>query len=507
MKIYKSNIIPMVEEGKYAKYLITDNEKIIYVGNEILEKYQGSEIIDLSNKTIVPGFFDTHTHFSSYGYFIDSLSIFTKAKSIKEILNNLKEYINKNNKKFYILFGISPFSVKENRLPTKQELDEVSNKKPIFIVQYDGHAALGNSVLIKKAKINKNELGFDYEKGHYFQDSFYKVVKKVTNKAPITDAIKGIKNGAKYAAKQGITSIVALQGEGFPLDMDLRLVKFYSKRLKIQIIPFFQTKSIKKIKKSKLKTWGGCFECALDGSFGSLDAAMKEPYNIETDIEANKGKIFYDSKEIIPMLNYANKNDLQVAIHAIGDKAIEEVVDVFTQNIDKENKNAHRIEHALILSKEEIKRIADYNIHIATQPSFLGDPLEPVHLLENVLGKERFKRFMPLRDMFDAGIVVSGGSDAPVTMPNPIFGMYLAANHPVKEQSITAYEALKMFTINGAYGVFEDHIKGSLEVGKLADFCILNENPLSIEREKILTIKVKSTYKNGKCIYEGDDDD
>jgi len=501
MKVFKAKtIIPMTQEGVYAKYLVTKAKKIIYIGNSLPNEYKNCELIDFEEKTIVPGFFDTHTHFSSYGFFIETLSIFTLAKTLKEVLSNLKEYISKNKKKNYIFFGISVNSIKEKRLPTKQELDKVCNNKSIFIVQYDGHAAIGNSVLVKKAKIKKTENGFDYDKGHYFQDSFYKVVKKITGKVSLFEAIKGIKDGASYAAKQGITSIVALQGEGFPLDMDLRLVKFYSKRLKIQVIPYFQTQSIKKIKKSKLKTWGGCFECALDGSFGSLDAAMKEPYNVKTEISENKGKIFYDKNKIATMLNHANKNDLQVAIHAIGDKAIEEVVDVFTQNIDKENKNHHRIEHALILSKEEIKRIAEYNIHIATQPSFLGDPLEPVDLLKNILGEERFKRFMPLREMFDAGIIVSGGSDAPVTMPNPIMGIYSAINHPVKEQRISIYEAIKMFTINGAMGVRMHNQQGSLEYGKLADFVVLDKNPLEIDKKDIKNLKVEQVFKDGKKI-------
>ena len=500
MKIYNSDIITMTSENNMVNYLITDKDKIVYAGNEIPEKYKKAEIVDLAGKAIVPGFFDTHTHFSSFGFFIDSLPVFTEAKSIKEVLDNVKEYIGKNRKKFYIMFGVSPFSVKENRLPTRQELDEIESKKPVFIVQYDGHAAIGNSALIKKVKVKKGVTGFNEEKGHFFQDAFYSVVKSVTSKAPLTDAIKGIKNGAAYAARQGITSIVALQGEGFPLDMDLRLVKFYSKRLKIQVIPYFQTRSVKKIKRAKLKTWGGCFECAIDGSFGSLDAAMKEPYMVKTDIEGDKGKIFYDPSEIATMLEYANKNDIQVAIHAIGDMGIEEVVNVFQKYTNGENKNNHRIEHALILSKEEIKRIAENKIHIATQPAFLGDPLEPVSLLENILGKERFKRFMPLKEMFEAGIIVSGGSDAPVTMPNPIMGMYSAMNHPVREQSLNAYQALQMFTINGAKGVRMEQFQGSLEAGKLADFVVLDKNPLKINKEDIKNIKVERVYKNGRQI-------
>jgi len=500
MNIYKSNIITMNSENDIVNYLITENDKIIYIGDNLPDKYKNNKITELKDKTIIPGFFDTHTHFSSFGFFIDSLPVFTSAKSIEEVLNNIKNYIIKNKKKFYILFGISPFSVKENRLPTKTELDKIESKKPIFIVQYDGHAAIANSALLKKIKVKKGIEGFNHELGHFFQDSFYSVVKKVTSKAPLTEAIKGIKDGANYAAKQGITSIVALQGEGFPLDMDLRLVKFYSKRLKIQIIPYFQTRSIKKIKSSKLKTWGGCFECAIDGSFGSLDAALKKPYSVKTDIKGNKGKIFYDSSEIATMLEYANKNDIQVAIHAIGDKAIEEVVNVFQQYTNGENKNNHRIEHALILSKEEITKISKNKIHIATQPSFLGDPLEPITLLKDILGKERFKRFMPLKEMFEAGIIVSGGSDAPVTMPSPIMGMYAAMNHPNKEQSLSAYQALQMFTINGAKGVRMEHSQGSLEVDKLADFVILDKNPLTTSKEDIKNIKIEQVFKNGKKI-------
>ena len=281
MQIYKADIIPITAKNDRAKYLITEKDKIIFVGNNIPDQYENIPITDLSNKTIVPGFFDTHTHFSSFGFFMDTLELFINAESISEILEKINSYIKRKPKNFYIMFGVSPFSVKEKRLPSKEELDSIESKKPIFIVQYDGHAAIGNSALLKKIKIPKNITGFNFEKGHFFGDSFYYIVKKVTMKAPLKDAIKGIKDAAEYSANQGITTIVALQGEGFLFDIDLRLVKFYSKRLKIDIIPYFQTRNIKKFKKSKLKTWGGCFECALDGSFGSLDAALKEPYQVK----------------------------------------------------------------------------------------------------------------------------------------------------------------------------------------------------------------------------------
>jgi len=499
MEIYKADIITMEQENKTAKYLITENEKILYVGKNLPEKYKNLPVNNLEDKTIVPGFFDTHTHFSSFGFFLDTLPVFINARSIEEISDNLSNYIKNNKKKFYIMFGISPFSVKEKRLPLKKELDKITDK-PLFIVQYDGHGAIANSALLKKMKIPPLD-GFDEEKGHFFRDSFYQIVKKVTFKAPLTEAIKGIKKGMDYAASQGITSIVALQGEGFFLDIDLKLVKYYSKRSKIQIIPYFQTRNIKKFKRSKLKTWGGCFECAIDGSFGSLDAALNEPYCIDTNIEGNKGKLFYPKEDIEKMLSFAQKKDIQIAIHAIGDRAVKEVISSFKNFTKGTNQNNHRIEHALILSKEDIDIIAKEKIHIATQPAFLNDPLEPIEFLKEILGEKRFKRFMPLKEMFDAGIEVSGGSDAPVTMPSPVKGIHAAVNHPNKEQRLTPYQALEMFTVNGAKGVRVFNNQGSIKKNKLADFVVLSNNPLKVNAKEIKNIKVLQVFKNGKKVF------
>jgi len=348
--------------------------------------------------------------------------------------------------------------------------------------------------------MKKNEVGYDKEKALYFQDSYYKAVKQVTSKASIFEAYQGLKDGAFYAAQQGITSMVALQGEGFPLDFDVKMVSFFKKRAIINIIPYFQTRSRRKIKKSGLKNWGGCFECALDGSLTSFDAALKDPYLVETSLEGDVGKIFYDPKEIVKMLKFANKKKIQLAIHAIGDLAIEKVIDAYQKEIKKDNPLNHRIEHALILNKKELDLIAKLNIHVATQPSFLHSRTEPFSALENILGKERLKRFMPLRDMVDAGIVISGGSDAPVTLPSALNGIYSAMNHPNKEQSLTAYEALELFTINGAKGVNQEKQLGSLEVGKIADFIVLNKNPLTIDSKKIKKIKIKKVFRRGKLI-------
>ncbi len=499
--IYQAKeFIPMTNKNDRAKYMVVKDERIVYIGDKVPEEFRNYRLEKFIGKTVVPGFFDTHAHFSSYGYFLESIKIFTQAKTINEIFLNLTDYISKNPKKFYILFGLSPFSIKENRLPTKKELDKINSKIPIFIVQYDGHAAIGNSALVKKIKMKKTEPGYYPEKGQFFMDSYYKAVKQVTNKASILDSYNGLKNGAQYAAEQGITSMVALQGEGFPLDFDVKMVKFYKKRSIINIIPYFQTRSSKKIKKSKLKNWGGCFECAIDGSLTSYDAALKDPYLIDTGIEGNSGKIFYEPKEIIRMLKFANKNKIQLAIHAIGDLGIEEVVNAYEKELTIDNPYNHRIEHALILNKRELEKIAKLKIHVATQPSFLHSSLEPFDLLEKILGKERIKRFIPLRDMVDAGIEISGGSDAPVTLPSPLSGIYSAMNHPNHKQSVTAYEALEMFTVNGAKGTNTDKDLGTLEVGKIADFVVLMKNPLEVKSEDVKNIKIKAVYRKGKQI-------
>ncbi len=500
IKIFKSkNIIPMTAPDKNYSYLITKGKKILILGDKIPAEYSAIPVEDFGDSTITPAFFDTHVHYSSYGFCANSLPIM-EAHSIDETLSNIGDYITNNKQKNYLLFGFSPHRVKERRLLKRSELDSISGDRPLLIAVYDGHSALANTAMIEACPI-KDTRGFDKEKGHYFFESFYEVYKKASKMVSPIEFFRGLKIAENHFLNQGVTTVTALQGEGMPINIDLKAVRVFSKWSDLRIIPYFQTRSISAINRSRLKTWGGCFECALDGSPSGFDMASFDPYLVDTPFEGNRGMLFYDPNELGPMIKHAEKKGIQLAIHAIGDRAIDETLKVFERNISKENPLRHRIEHGVFLNDNLIERIARYNIQISTQPGVLGEEIDPLWLYYKILGQKRVEdKFLPLKKMVDAGINISGSSDAPVSIPNPLSAMRAAVHHFNPLHSISPYEALKMYTSNAAELMRMEDKLGTLVPGKEGDFVVLDKNPLEALNSKEEKISVKATYIKGQKV-------
>jgi len=187
-------------------------------------------------------------------------------------------------------------------------------------------------------------------------------------------------------------------------------------------------------------------------------------------------------------------------MHAIGDAAVSRAVKAIEAALLDHPREDHRhtIIHACLILPDDLKKIAELGIGITLQPGFLISPLEPVDYLNKILGP-RVKRSSPLQSILNAGIHLSGGSDAPVTHPDPIEGIYGACNHPYDpDQSVSIIDALKMFTYEVAWTSFDEKERGSLEIGKIADMVILNQDPLKLKPKELRSLKVETLFLNGK---------
>ena len=291
------------------------------------------------------------------------------------------------------------------------------------------------------------------------------------------------------------------EGIGFPKDLDVTLVSMLAKaRSRIsqfQTRLFFQTMAVEKVMKRKLPRIGGCFATALDGCLGACDAALHEPYHNDPD---NKGILFQEEETVIDFAKKANRGGLQIEMHAIGDAAVSRAVkaiEIALQDFPRRD-HRHTIIHACLIPPSDLKKIANLEIGITLQPGFLISPLEPMEYLNEILGS-RVKKSSPLQSILDAGIHLSGGSDAPVTHPDPIEGIFGACNHPYDpEQSISIVDALKMYTYEVAWTSFDENERGSLEQGKIADMVILNQDPLTLDPKNLRSLKVEKLYLKGK---------
>jgi predicted amidohydrolase YtcJ len=508
MKIYHGSIVTCDGKNRVFQYLVERDGRIAYVGNALPGEFaRAGDLIELGKRALLPSFGDAHLHFSNWALVATVFFDPREAEDFEELGRMIREFSDRDrSSKILAGFGFSQHGLKEKRLINREELDRFENRRPVYLICYDGHSAVFNSRLLEMfpETVKKNR-GFD-RGGLVLHEAFYAATDYVTNTVPPLKLVKSIINGYDLLAAKGIGMIHPVEGIGFPRDLDVGMVSFiaraqaranrYSTRL------FFQTMDTNKVLRRGLPRIGGCFATALDGCFGRCDAALKRPY---THDPGNRGILFYPDEEVTEFAKRANRAGLQIEFHAIGDAAVDQALRALEAALQDNPREDHRhtIIHACLASTENLETCARLNIGITLQPGFLTSPLEPPEYLEQILGT-RVQGSSPLRTMVDLGIRVSGGSDAPVTHPDPIAGLYGACNHPYDPaQSLTIPEALRMFTAEVAWMSFDEGQRGTLEQGKIADMVVLNRNPLELDPANLRDLEVERLYLAGKPYKAG----
>ncbi|MCP4721478.1 MAG: amidohydrolase family protein [Desulfobacteraceae bacterium] len=502
MNIYKGTIITCDKNDLVCQYLVEKNGRIAYAGNELPEKYSKEKITTLGEKALIPSFSDSHLHFSSYSLISSTLDV-RGAKDFASLSDILSNYVQKANPKVVLGFGISAHSLVEQRMITRPELDKME-KRPVMLIKYDGHASVINTAMkdLLPSKIKKLR-GYNGDAGQLFQEAFFAATDYITSKVSVIALMKHMLSAVDTMAAKGISLVHPAEGVGFVLDLDVDLVRLLARGLSnpFQFRIFFQTMETKKVLKRKLPRIGGCFATALDGCFGSCDAALLQPYEKSPE---NKGILFYTDRQVNEFVQNAHDKGLQIQLHAIGDAAVNQATQAFDRALKNNFRKDHRhsIIHASLMGQESLDLCAAHEIGIAAQPALLNLDLEPYDYLEKILG-QRVNKISPFRRMLDMGIHVSGGSDAPVTLPDPAFGMHCACNHYESSQSVSIMEALKMFTRETAWASFDETDRGSLEPGKIADMAILDQNPLDMDKKDLFRLKADTLFLGGKKYEPG----
>lgn len=499
MKIYHGSIVTVDKQNNVFSYLVEDKGIIQYVGDYLPEQYNGANIVELNEKALIPSFVDTHQHFASFSIFHDGLNVMN-AKNNLEILQLIDDFVKNSKNKLIVAFGASPYSVEEGRLVSRKELDKVCPKKPLFMVKYDGHACVVNSVLLKKIDKKVNKLrGYHPDTGEMNQEAFFAVSDYITNSISVFHLMKAMQKSMDYQASNGIGMVHTVSGVGFPMNLDISLEKIMAKSAQhgFQLRVFPQSMDIKVAKIRKIPRIGGCFACALDGCYGSVDASMNEPYLNDSN---NFGVLYYSDEQVIDFCKKANRAGLQIEMHAIGDKAFDQATRALKAALDDFPRKDHRhgIIHACLPTKEGFDICQKYHIQLPMQIAFDDWAQEPLTYITSILGKERASRLNPISSFNKLGCVVGAGSDAPCTDPDPIMWLYKAVNHSNSNESMNIKDALRMCTYNGAFISFDDRERGSLEKGKIADMVVLSKNPYICSNEELKELKVIDTILSGK---------
>jgi predicted amidohydrolase YtcJ len=497
-------------------------EKISTMGTLTeVKKNMGKEakLIDLKGTSLLPGFIDCHMHPISYIILLLNYD-FSTVKSLNELQEILKQAA-EHKPKGEMIFGLR---LKEEefdipKLPTRWDLDTVCPDHPVFIIRYDGHIGIANTKTLELINVDRNATAPEggeiriNEKGELTgiisENALDMFISKLLNYLlPKLSILKESSEKAfKYFVANGITSIHGvLEEEGGRIEICKSIQDKIYQNL-YALISTNKPKKVIKLKKppldggkedSKFKV--GALKLFLDGTFGAKTACMWEPFSDEPN---SCGFCVVDEEEIYEKMKAAHNKRLQIAIHVIGDKGNRICVDLYKRLLTEfpRDNHRHRIEHASMLTDDVLKDMSDLGLIASCQPPFINSEYL---WLEKRIGKERCKYTYPMKSIIDAGITLISGSDCPVEEPNVIMGLHALVNRNgfVPKQCISMRDALKTYTINAAYASFEENVKGSIEVGKLADLVILDKNPLEISKDDIREIKVLETIIRGKSKYK-----
>ncbi|ARC84276.1 amidohydrolase family protein [Clostridium argentinense CDC 2741] len=504
--LYNGKIISLENDNAIYHWIAIKNNLIYDFGNdEGFKVYisNSSDVIDLKGKTILPGFYDSHVHLVQTG--LNSLSLdLSKCTSLKQIFKLIENKAKETAKgQFIRATGLDEYKLDEKRLPNRYELDNCAPDHPVWINRVEYHTSIVNSLALHKLKTPLNAEGTETKNniptGVLTGSASALVRKQILAKISSEMRLEGVNKTLIDAIAKGVTSINAMEG-GFTFhDKDAEFIYNNKDSFPIDIILFYQTVNINKVLDKNLKRIGGSI--FLDGSFGSRTAALSEPY---LGCDDAYGKLYFTQEEMNSFILKAYKNNIQVSTHAVGERAIEQIITAheYAQSIYPNKNLRNRVEHFELPSLDHIKRANKLGLIASMQPTYeyLWGGYDKMY--SKTIGKKKCEETNPFRKIIDNGLIICGGSDSDVTPINPILGIHSAVNHPISEHRVSVLEAIKMFTINSAYAVFEDNIKGSIKSNKYADFVILNENPLEIPKESLKDIEVLATIKEGHILYE-----
>ena len=508
--------------NKWAEAIAVKGNEILYVGNDY-QSFKGSntEMIDLNDKLVLPGFIDNHTHFLFGGYTLSGVDL-RKAKTPQEFISILREFCQKYNDDRWILGGNWDHEAWGGELPSRNWIDSITGNHPVFVNRYDGHMALANSKALEIAGVNKNtkvpdggEMKKD-TKGEYIgvlKDEAMGLVNKVIPDPSEKELDDYLQAAVQHAFENGVTQVHDMSWYGGWVDLATYRRNYANKKLDLRIYSFVPLSNWAKLdsfckkegKGDDMLRWGG-LKGFMDGSLGSTTAWFYQPY---LDDPKTSGLYVTDTISIRNWVLAADSAGLHVAVHAIGDRANDFILNVF-EEAEKKNSKDHRfrIEHAQHLTRFAIPRFAQLKVIPSMQPYHAIDDGRWAY---KRLDDARLKGTYAFKNLLDTKANLTFGSDWMIAPLKPLEGIYAAVtrrtlddknpNGWYPEQKISVEQAVLCYTANNAFAGFQENKLGILKKNRLADFIVLDENIFEIASEKIKDVKVLRTIVNGKQVY------
>lgn len=534
---FNGDIITMEgDTAVYAEAVAVKDGKIIFVGSQAdAEKMKGDSTVmnDLQGKTLVPGFVDGHAHFSGFGAQAVGANLLASpdgnANSIDDIIKELKDWYTKNgteNTKGWIFgLGYDDAVLKEQRHPTKEDLDKVSTEVPIVVVHISGHFCVMNSKGLALSKVTASSkapaggvirrMPNSKEPNGVLEElaalTLFPAILTPTNPDQINYFMH---KGQELALRFGYTTAQ----EGRAMETHEMLAAYAETgSLKLDVISYVDY-AFQKYMSSK---WYGIdyknhyriggLKITLDGSPQGRTAWRTIPYLLPPDGQKNGYKGYpaiANDEDVKAVLDTAFANNWQLLAHANGDAAIDQLIRCMRPAIQKYGNENRRnvLIHGQFIRMDQLDSLKEMNVIPSLFPMhtfYWGD------WYKKIIGDSLAMKISPIKTALNMGMMPTSHTDAPVAFPNLMMVMWATVNRVSRsgdvmgaDERLTPYEALKTFTIWGARQHFEENSKGSIQEGKLADLVILDQNPLKVDGMKIKDIVVLETIKEGKTIYK-----
>lgn len=522
---------------EFAEAFIVEDGRFVFSGSNA----EAREMIDeddarvnLKGQFVCAGFNDSHMHLVNYGQYMLMARLDEHTDSLSSLLHYILDFKYKNNlhNKHWLRgrgWNQDYFS-DVNRMPNRYDIDKIIDDIPVVLTRACGHCCVVNSKALEICGIDENTetpeggaIGKTNGKlnGLFFDNAIELISKHIPS--PGKSAIKKmIVSACKQLNSYGITSS---QSDDYCVFRELpysiidESYRELEKEGKLTVrvneqCNFTELKDLKQFIADGNMTGKGTemfrtgpLKMLGDGSLGGRTAYLSQPY---ADDASTRGFPLFTARKMNKMIDYANEHGMQVAVHAIGDRCLDQVLNAIDKALKKNPREDHRhgIVHCQISRADQLRIMEKMHLHVYAQSIFLD---YDNHIVEQRVGKELASTSYSWKTLMKNGVNVSNGSDAPVELPDVLKGIQCAVTREsmdgtgpyLPEEAFTVKEAIDSFTVNGAIASFEENVKGKIKPGYYADFVILNHDPFRENVKKIAHLKVKKTFVNGKCVYEG----
>ena len=511
--------------GDTAEAVVVRNGTFLYCGTrEEALRLAGDNWVDLGGKTVLPGLIDDHQHVQTYARNLMKVDL-SGARSIGEVQSLLRDRASRTPKGKLILgTGFDQTRFAEGRLPTRWDLDQAAPDHPVVITRYCLHINVANTTALERGGLlTAASLPGGVERdssgqltGRMQEREAAQLINTITDGVDLTEEElrDAVARALGLANSFGITSVHPIQGKLCNLFEQTSLYQTLRDegRLTCRIYmgdDEFPGCAIQSGLGDDMVKYG-FYKIYTDGSLGARTALFTRPYH---DSPQETGTCHYDQAQLDQMVKAAYDRRLQIAVHAIGDRAVEMTLTALKRAHDANPRPweqvRFRLTHCSLINDRIIAMLREMPVIVDMQPGYVSTN---IHWSDDRVGPDRAPYLFAWRTLWDLGLTLCGSSDLPCENLNPLVGVYAVETRSgydgylpqgwQPQERLTRYEALSLYTKNPAYASFEENRKGTIEAGKLADFAVFDRDICSVPAPELLQAQVEQTYLSGRLVYD-----